>query len=169
MLRALSTLWTYIRTQGGCTGCTLAGSTPILYRGFFYSVCNLFTWLQFLLSVLLYVREKHESVFTALMLRMPTLHGLAMAVSLLLRKTLSFLPYPIFISNICTQYLSWWMQILRAWKPLINWSLTENSTYFYESREQIMRDRARKQKPNLFITTIMYGTALKLPGILKLL
>lgn len=32
-------------------------------------------------SVLLYVREHHESVFTALMLRTPTLHGLLKAVS----------------------------------------------------------------------------------------
>ena len=41
------------------------------------------------ISVLLYVREKHETVFTALMLRIPTLHGLMLAVSNFKTNTIS--------------------------------------------------------------------------------
>ena len=37
--------------------------------------------ILFFISVLLYVREKHEVVFTAVMLRSPTLLGLLQAVS----------------------------------------------------------------------------------------
>ena len=35
----------------------------------------------FCVSVLLYVREQHETIFNALMLQIPSLHGLLMAVS----------------------------------------------------------------------------------------
>ena len=60
------------------------------------SICAceyLFNSLHYLsISVLLYVRERHETVFTALMLRQPTLKGLLQAVSLFFLILFDFFP-----------------------------------------------------------------------------
>lgn len=51
-----------------CMCCAIIGTLKLIMVNYF--------------TVLLYVREQHEVVFTAVMLRSPTLHGLLQAVSI---------------------------------------------------------------------------------------
>lgn len=47
----------------------------------YYIISLLIIYVLCLFSVLLYVREQHEKVFTALLVKVPTLQGLLQAVS----------------------------------------------------------------------------------------
>ena len=69
-------------------------NNTIVKRNILLCACDfLINSLHYLsLSVLLYVREHHETVFTALMLRQPTLKGLLQAVGLFFSILLFFFP-----------------------------------------------------------------------------